>query len=131
MIREVSIRDFKSLRDVRIQMDRFTDFVGPNAWGKSSILQALNLLCRGFRPPRVAFGTGFDPWYRAFVDKEFFLDCHKRESGSTLIPFRSPFRSRLLVKCGSLARRLCVRRARNNVRVMDSPCGSLLLIVSR
>ncbi len=49
MIRKVSISDFKSLRDVRVQMDRFTVFVKPDAAGKSSILQAMNLLCRCFR----------------------------------------------------------------------------------
>src|SRR5438128_1235554 len=49
MINKVSIRNFKSLRDVQIGLERFTVFVGPNASGKSSILQALDLLCRAFR----------------------------------------------------------------------------------
>jgi AAA15 family ATPase/GTPase len=51
MIRKTSIRNFKSLRDVCIDLKRFTVFVGPNASGKSSILQGLNLLCRTFRTP--------------------------------------------------------------------------------
>jgi predicted ATPase len=51
MIRQTSIRNFKCLRDVRIGLERFTVFVGPNASGKSSILQGLNLLCRAFRQP--------------------------------------------------------------------------------
>ncbi len=46
MIREVSIKNFKSLRDVRVKLERFTVFVGANASGKSSILQAIDLLCR-------------------------------------------------------------------------------------
>lgn len=46
MISEVSIKNFKSLRDVRVKLERFTVFVGANASGKSSILQALDLLCR-------------------------------------------------------------------------------------
>src|SRR5947208_13849406 len=48
MIRKVAIRNFKSLRDVLIDLERFTVFVGPNASGKSSILQALNYLCWAF-----------------------------------------------------------------------------------
>jgi predicted ATPase len=48
MIGEVSFRNFKSLRDVHVDLERFTVFVGPNASGKSSILQGLNLLCRAF-----------------------------------------------------------------------------------
>jgi predicted ATPase len=49
MISKVSIRNFKSLRDVQIDLERFTVFVGSNASGKSSILQGLDLLCRAFR----------------------------------------------------------------------------------
>jgi predicted ATPase len=54
MISKASIRNFKCLRDVQIDLERFTVFVGPNASGKSSILQALDLLCRTFRtyPPQ-------------------------------------------------------------------------------
>jgi predicted ATPase len=48
MISKVSIRNFKCLRDVHVDLERFTVFVGPNASGKSSILQALDLLCRTF-----------------------------------------------------------------------------------
>ena len=51
MISRVSIRNFKCLRDVQIDLERFTVFVGPNASGKSSILQAVDLLCRAFRDP--------------------------------------------------------------------------------
>src|ERR1700732_4794201 len=49
MISKVSIRNFKCLRDVQIELERFTVFVGPNASGKSSILQALNFLSRSFQ----------------------------------------------------------------------------------
>ena len=48
MISEVWIRNFKSLRDVRIGLERFTIFVGPNASGKSSVLQAMHAVCRNF-----------------------------------------------------------------------------------
>jgi predicted ATPase len=49
MLNKASIRNFKCLRDVQIELERFTVFVGPNASGKSSILQALDLLCRSFQ----------------------------------------------------------------------------------
>jgi predicted ATPase len=49
MLNKVSIRNFKCLRDVQIELERFTVFVGPNASGKSSILQGLDLLSRSFR----------------------------------------------------------------------------------
>jgi predicted ATPase len=49
MIDKVQIKYFKCLRDVAIGLERFTVFVGPNASGKSSILQALDVLCRAFR----------------------------------------------------------------------------------
>jgi hypothetical protein len=49
MIVKIWIQNFKSLRDVNVEPERFTVFVGPNASGKSSILQGLDLLCRSFR----------------------------------------------------------------------------------
>ncbi|HTU18022.1 MAG TPA: AAA family ATPase [Gemmataceae bacterium] len=49
MISKVAIRNFKCLRDVEIDLERFTVFVGPNASGKTSILQAMDILCQIFR----------------------------------------------------------------------------------
>jgi hypothetical protein len=49
MISKLSIRNFKCLREVQTDLERFTVFVGPNASGKSSILQGMDLLCRSFR----------------------------------------------------------------------------------
>ena len=49
MINKMSIRNFKCLRNVQIDLERFTIFVGPNASGKSSVLQAMDLLCRLYR----------------------------------------------------------------------------------
>jgi predicted ATPase len=48
MIRKLAIRNFKSLRDVSVDLERLTLIVGPNASGKTSILQALQLLCDAF-----------------------------------------------------------------------------------
>lgn len=48
MISKVSFKNFKCLRDVSIDLERFTVLVGPNSSGKSSILQGMDLLCRAF-----------------------------------------------------------------------------------
>ncbi len=49
MIRCVTIKNFKCLRDVTVNLEPFTVFVGANGSGKTSFLQALDLLCRTFR----------------------------------------------------------------------------------
>ena len=49
MICKVSIHNFKCLRDLQVDLEQFTIFVGPNASGKSSVLLGLDLLCRAFR----------------------------------------------------------------------------------
>ncbi|MBC7227614.1 MAG: AAA family ATPase [Thermoflexales bacterium] len=46
MIRRVSIQDYKSLRDVEIYLQPLTVIFGPNAAGKSNLLDALALLSR-------------------------------------------------------------------------------------
>jgi predicted ATPase len=48
MIEQVTIKNFKCLRDVTVHLDRFTMLVGANGSGKTSILQAIDLLCRSF-----------------------------------------------------------------------------------
>ncbi len=49
MISQVTIKNFKCLRDVTVELQPFTVFVGANGSGKTSILQAIDLLCRTFR----------------------------------------------------------------------------------
>ena len=49
MIQQVTIKNFKCLRDVTVDLERFTVFVGANGSGKTSVLQAIDLLCRTFR----------------------------------------------------------------------------------
>jgi predicted ATPase len=51
MISKLSVLNFKCLRNVQADLERFTVFVGPNASGKSSILQGADLLCQAFQPP--------------------------------------------------------------------------------
>lgn len=46
MIRNVEIRNFKSLRDVSIDLERFTVFVGGNGSGKTSVLSAIHTAVR-------------------------------------------------------------------------------------
>src|SRR5438309_6228300 len=42
MIRKVPIKNFKSLRDLSIDLERFTVFVGANGSGKTSVLEAMH-----------------------------------------------------------------------------------------
>ena len=42
-IKEVYIKNFRSLRDVRVNCDRLTVLIGPNSTGKSSFISALKL----------------------------------------------------------------------------------------
>src|SRR5258708_7199652 len=44
MIRRATFRNFKALRQVEIDFERFTVLVGPNASGKTSVLEGLRLL---------------------------------------------------------------------------------------
>jgi predicted ATPase len=49
MLRNLAIRNYKCLRDVQVELERFTVLVGPNASGKTSLLQATDWLCQAFR----------------------------------------------------------------------------------
>ena len=46
MITRVFIKGYKSLRDIDISLNPLTVIVGPNASGKSNLLDALGLLSR-------------------------------------------------------------------------------------
>ncbi len=46
MIHAVRFRNFKALRDVELELDRFTILVGPNASGKTSVLEGISHLTR-------------------------------------------------------------------------------------
>jgi predicted ATPase len=88
MISRASIRNFKCLRDVQFDLEQFTVFVGPNASGKSSILQALDRLCRMF--------DGADT-QKVFDDREQILSQGATdgpglaaEAGGKAFRYRSP-----------------------------------------
>src|SRR3954469_26013718 len=44
MLETVSFKNFKALRDVTIPLERFTVLAGPNASGKTTVLQGLDSL---------------------------------------------------------------------------------------
>jgi predicted ATPase len=76
MIRQMSFSNFKVLRQVTTSLERFTVLVGPNASGKSSILQGIHLLSEAARwvrsrseqPPPY---RGIDPAdLRSFVSRD-------------------------------------------------------------
>jgi energy-coupling factor transporter ATP-binding protein EcfA2 len=46
MIHKVRIQNFKSLRDVSVELERFTVFVGANGSGKTSVLEAILAVVR-------------------------------------------------------------------------------------
>jgi predicted ATPase len=80
MIQQVSIRNFKCLRDVTIDLEPFTVFVGANGSGKTSVLQAIDLLCRTFRtqPGRL---EGEYRQHRSFgTDQEVEISCNSNTS---------------------------------------------------
>jgi predicted ATPase len=69
MIQSASFRNFKSLRHVDVDFERLTVIVGPNASGKTSILEGLHLLTQlatsepdkifaGRRDPRLLYSRG-------------------------------------------------------------------------
>ncbi len=58
MIEHVEFKNFKALRDVKIDLERFTVLVGPNGSGKTSVLEGLNLLLSAYREKaRLAFAA--------------------------------------------------------------------------
>jgi predicted ATPase len=77
MISKVSIRNFKCLRDVTVDLERFTVLVGPNASGKSSILQGLNGLCQLYRVdhPQQQLETPLHQYKSRGAAEEITLAC--------------------------------------------------------
>jgi ABC-type branched-subunit amino acid transport system ATPase component len=62
MIHQARFRNFKGLRHVDVELDRFTVLVGPNASGKTSILEGLNYLsCLRQTSPAEFFQGTRDP----------------------------------------------------------------------
>ena len=69
MIDRVEFHNFKALRDVSLDLERFTVLVGPNASGKTSVLEGLHYLAElQSKPPRKVFGT--DENLRSLVTRD-------------------------------------------------------------
>jgi predicted ATPase len=58
MLEWVRLVDFKSHRDTTVELGRFTVLVGPNACGKTSVLDGLELLAAAARVPLIAAAGG-------------------------------------------------------------------------
>src|SRR5438270_77337 len=54
MIHKVHIQNFKCLRDVSVELERFTVFVGANGSGKTSVLEAIDNAVRAYTGERLA-----------------------------------------------------------------------------
>ncbi len=51
MITTLRVQNFKSLKNVEVHLEPFTVFVGPNGSGKTSILQAIDIINQAFHSP--------------------------------------------------------------------------------
>lgn len=49
-VKSVSIRNYRSLKDVTIRLDGLTTIIGPNGSGKTSVLRALELFSNDAPP---------------------------------------------------------------------------------
>jgi AAA15 family ATPase/GTPase len=49
MLSKIKFRNFKALRDVEIPLNRLTVLVGPNASGKTSVLEGVHYLTQLIR----------------------------------------------------------------------------------
>jgi len=62
-IREIWVRNFKSLRDVRVEFRGFNLLIGPNRSGKTNFLEALKLLRAVYFPKPGEEVNPFLPWW--------------------------------------------------------------------
>jgi predicted ATPase len=79
MIQSASFRNFKSLRHVDIDLERLTVFVGPNATGKTSILEGLHSLSQvALMDPKEIFAGPRRPellYTRGMTGESMDLEC--------------------------------------------------------
>ena len=88
MINSVAIENFKNLRRIQIDLDRFTVFVGPNASGKTSVLQAVDLAIRAAikQEPRQVFVDDLhcDWLYTRDAEGDLRISCGTDRGGVTV-----------------------------------------------
>lgn len=117
MLRRLSVRDFKSLRNVSVEFPRFTILVGSNGAGKSNLLeavQALSLLgtaptlndalqapfpVRGFAFEALPFDPGGFPAQLARETDTFVLEADLDTAGG---PYRYRIEPRINYRTGEL-----------------------------
>ena len=68
MIRKLLIRNFRSIKELELELTEFNVLIGPNSSGKSNILKALNLI----------IGETY-PSIRSFDEQDFFLQDKSNE----------------------------------------------------
>jgi energy-coupling factor transporter ATP-binding protein EcfA2 len=89
MINSVAIENFKNLRRIQIDLDRFTVFVGPNASGKTSVLQAVDLAIRAAikQEPREIFVDDLhcDWLYTRDARGDLRISCGTDRGGVTVV----------------------------------------------
>jgi predicted ATPase len=72
MLKRIEIKGYKSLVDVRVDLERLVVLVGPNGAGKSNFLDALQLLSRMAASPTLK--AAFEPSYRGKPLESFSFD---------------------------------------------------------
>jgi predicted ATPase len=88
MITSASFRNFKSLRHVDIELERLTVLVGPNASGKTSILEGLHFLALcASREPKDVFTGQWSPglfYSRGTIGKDMEIESRTADAAFRL-----------------------------------------------
>jgi predicted ATPase len=71
MLKRISVQGFKSLRDVELKLPRLAVLAGPNAAGKSNVLDAIQMLARA--GTQRTLGDALDDPIRGFPAEAFTL----------------------------------------------------------
>jgi predicted ATPase len=92
MINNVSIRNFKCLRDVQIDLERFTVFVGSNGSGKTSVLGAIHNAVRAAtgNPQQVFAHERHGDWVYTRGGEGDLSLCCRTETGEFCIEATPP-----------------------------------------
>jgi predicted ATPase len=99
MIKRIKIRDFKSIREIDLELDPVTVLVGRSGTGKSNVVQAIRFLRNLLLEPQqaVAFEFGWESRGRG-----------------RLLKFGSPFRAKTMI---TVTKSFTARLDNHNFRV--------------
>lgn len=96
MITRAHVRDFQSIKDVEVRLDRFTVLMGPSNSGKSAFLRAIRACVRNsLVPANVRQGT-----VKSVIEVEFPEGSVEIERGKALSTYRLPKTSETFTKSG-------------------------------